>query len=357
MKEKKKIIKKLALSKIKGSYYKLNYAITSKCNSRCRTCNVWKDYLKNPKIADNDLSLEEITRIFSKLPGDIFWLSLSGGEPFLRDDLAQICQAAVEKIPSLSLISIPSNGLLENIILEKTKKILQSPLPNLFLNFSLDGPEKIHDQIRGISGAFRKTWSTYGKVLQLTRRDPRLAVNLETTISQYNINYLEDFFRKLVKNGHKITVTIAHSGYLYKNIKDDKKFTKLNNGKRIERIIEIVKTSLSPFSPVDLIERAYLSRIPEYYLNRKKKPLSCTALRSSFALDPKGQITPCFMWDYSLGNIKDFDYNFKKFFEKKRKEILKAKKLIENGFCPNCWTPCEAYQSIIQGMMDLKVFI
>jgi len=348
MQGKTKIVKSILLSKIQKQPYKLNFAITSICNSQCKTCNVWKTFKNNPKIIKDDLTIKEIKLIFKNLPKNLVWISFSGGEPFLRKDLAEICQTAVENIPSLGLISIPSNGLLENKIVKTTKKILSLPLKNLFLNFSLDGPEKIHDEIRGIKGAFKKTWSTYEKILTFSKKEPRLHVNLETTISKYNLDYLEEFFQKLIASDHKITVTIAHTGYLYKNIKSNKKFTRLNHdGEKLKKIVKIVKNTLSLTSPIDLIEKAYLDKIPKFYKNPRKQPLPCIALKNSIAIDAHGNIIPCFMWGKILGNIKDFDYSLKKFLIEKQEKIEQTKELIKKEKCPNCWTPCEAYQNII----------
>lgn len=356
MQGKTEIIKSIFLSKMKKQPYKLNFAVTSACNSRCKTCDVWKVFQRNPEIIKDDLSLREIELIFKNLPSNFVWLSLSGGEPFLRKDLVDICQAAVENIPSLGLISIPSNGLLTKEILGKTEKTLSLSLKNLFLNFSIDGPEKIHDEVRGIKDGFKKTWATYEKILALSQREPRLSVNLETTISKYNFNYIENFFKELVADGHKITVTIAHTGYLYKNTEGDKEFTRLDNdGGKLKTIIEIVKKSLNFTSPVDLIERIYLSQILKFYENPRRQPLPCIALENSLSLDQKGNIIPCFMWGKILGNIRDFDYNLKKFLKEKREEIKATRKLIRKEKCPNCWTPCEAYQSIINSFLSSRL--
>jgi len=132
MRGKTKIVRSILVAKILQKPYKINFAITSGCNSRCQTCNVWRKFRKNPEVVKNDLSLKEIEKIFKTLPKNIIWLSLSGGEPFLRDDLVLICKKAIENIPDLCLISIPSNGLLEKNIVEKTKQILKLPLKIFF---------------------------------------------------------------------------------------------------------------------------------------------------------------------------------------------------------------------------------
>lgn len=355
MQKKIQTLKSIILSNTKNLPYKINFAITSACNSRCATCNVWKEFQKNPKIAQNDLNIKEISLIFKSLPPNTTWLSLSGGEPFLREDIFEICRAAIKYIPKLSLISIPSNGLLGKKILDQTKKILSLKIPNLFLNFSLDGPEDLHNRIRGIKNGYQLTWNTYTKILMLSKREPRLHVNLETTISRFNLEYLKSFFMNLVKENHKITITLAHTGYLYKNSPKTSKYTQINNKEELKEIISLIKKTLSLTSPVQLIEKIYLEKIVNYYEKPKKQPIPCIALKSSLALDSKGNIFPCFMWGKKLANIKQYNYNLKIFLEKNKEKISKLRKAIIKEKCPNCWTPCEAYQSIINDFLK-KIF-
>ena len=353
MQNKIKIIRSIFSARIHNQPYKFNFAITSACNALCKTCNIGRIFRENPRIVEDDLSVDEIDKIFRSLPASITWLSLSGGEPFLREDLVDICQKATKRISSLSLISIPTNGLLEKDVIQKTKSILRLPIKNLFLNFSLDGPPDIHNYLRGVPNAFSKTWETYQKILALSQQDSRLHVNIETTISRYNIDLLGDFFKKLTAQKHKITVTIAHTGFLYKNTHSKKNFVNLGKDKReLRKIIKIVEKSLSFYSPNDLIERIYLNKILEFYKNPKQQPCPCVALKSSLAMDPKGNITPCFMWGKTLGNLREYNYNFRDFIKDNRREIARVKKIIQEQHCPNCWTPCEAYQSIINELAN-----
>jgi len=159
---------------------------------------------------------------------------------------------------------------------------------------------------------------------------------------------LESFLKKLTKNGHQITITLAHTGYLYKSTPNNKKFTQLGQSeKKIKKITNLIKKNLAFTSPLSLIQRLYLDKIPSFYQNPQKQPIPCTALKNSFAIDAQGNITPCFMWGKILGNLKDFNGNFEKFLKTKQGAIAKTRKMIKNQQCPNCWTPCEAYQGII----------
>lgn len=344
-----RFLKSIFLSKLKGTPYKLNFAVTSACNSRCRTCNVGSLFRANPKIIKKNLTTQEIGALFASLPPTITWLSFSGGEPFLRDDLIKVVSLAIKTISNLSVISIPSNGLCTRQIIKTVKEILRLSPPQLFLNFSLDGPPEIHNEMRGVRNGYESTWRTYQGIKELAKRNRNLRVNLEITISRLNVDYLTGFCERLVEKGEKITITIAHRGFLYKN-KDNGSII-LNKGSfgKVKRIIQIVDGSLSWLFPPELVEKLYLRKILQYLQNPKKQIFPCAALSASCALDPFGKVTPCFMWEKELGNIRSEKGNLLKILKRSRNQEIAVR--IRKGRCPNCWTPCEAYQAIIWALL------
>ena len=62
-------------------------------------------------------------------------------------------------------------------------------------------------------------------------------------------------------------------------------------------------------------------------------------------MDPTGNVHPCSMWDRPLGNIRDHDYDLGKIWN--APASLEAVREIREKRCPHCWTPCEAYQSLL----------
>ena len=123
------LISSVARSVWRGALYKVNFAVTGFCNSKCLTCDIWKTY---PFAGDRDakeLTLEEIERFFAKLPDSVSWLSLTGGEPFSRKDFTQIVEAAIARIPDLHLIGIPNNGLLPDRVTAFMERFVGKPHP------------------------------------------------------------------------------------------------------------------------------------------------------------------------------------------------------------------------------------
>jgi radical SAM protein with 4Fe4S-binding SPASM domain len=103
-----------------------------------------------------------------------------------------------------------------------------------------------------------------------------------------------------------------------------------------------------PLGPISFLEKQYLKRVGQY-LRTKKTPIRCQALRSSCFLDPTGEIYPCTMYDRSLGNIRECDYDLPALWNSPAARQLQCE--IWEFDCPQCWTPCEAYQSILGSLL------
>jgi len=99
--------------------------------------------------------------------------------------------------------------------------------------------------------------------------------------------------------------------------------------------------------PVMWLEYAYLRRIGCYLVTRNS-PLPCQALSGSVFIDPYGNIFPCSIFDKNMGNLGDFQFDLAKFWH--TEYAIRTRNQIEQGKCPGCWTPCEAYQSILANL-------
>ena len=141
----------------------MTFSVTNKCQSRCKTCNIWKIYHENLYDPKDELSIEEIDRIFRSI-GHIYFFNLSGGEPFLRNDLSKIVESALEYLKP-AIIHSPTNAIASNRVIEQTKTILDliksKGLETIVtIKPSLDGIGKLHDEIRGVPGNWEKLMST-----------------------------------------------------------------------------------------------------------------------------------------------------------------------------------------------------
>ena len=105
------------------------------------------------------------------------------------------------------------------------------------------------------------------------------------------------------------------------------------------------------FSAVSYLESRYME-LAETFLRTGECPLACQALSVSCFMDPAGTIYPCNSYDAPIGNIKEYDYDLKSLLSSEKTAKLRGE--IEKGKCPQCWTPCEAYQTIMANFLGLR---
>jgi len=290
-----------------GNVLKINLAVTDMCNMKCKVCYIWK----KPK---NDLSLNDFRAIFRKFKG-LNWISFTGGEPFLRDDLVDIIDIAMKECSNLHTISIPTNGFFTKKIMKDVKRVLKSDIPSLYVSISLDGLENVHDSVRGVKGSFKKAVNTFELLKNLG--DRRLKVHFEYTISRFNEGRLPETVKALGKPEDFI-ISIAQNSFYYANEGEKVKPSK----KSLHSDIEWFLSNHKGRSIHDFATRMFLKSI----LEGKKIP--CVAGKNSFYIDTKGEIHPCIFINKRLGkvneDIREFNY----------------------PGC-RCYTPCESYLSLL----------
>ena len=102
-----------------------------------------------------------------------------------------------------------------------------------------------------------------------------------------------------------------------------------------------------------LIERTYLNRL-DAFLRTRTTPMPCHALRSSCFIDPWGTVFPCITYSKPVGSLRDTGMDLAKIWQSHEAAQLQAE--IWRGQCPQCWTACEAYQSILGNLVRPHVF-
>jgi MoaA/NifB/PqqE/SkfB family radical SAM enzyme len=156
----------------------LIFFVTDRCNARCGHC--FYRYAIDAGDGTDSLGLAEIERVIRSLREPLHSLVLTGGEPFLRHDLADICDLfCAHRRPDL--IVVPTNGLLTEQILDQVERICAAGVPRLL----------VHDAIRGHEGSFERAVATAVALRGLRQSHRRLDVAVSTTISRRNIDELE----------------------------------------------------------------------------------------------------------------------------------------------------------------------
>ena len=186
-----------------GMPVQIVHFITSRCNLRCEHC-FYKETLDDPN--PGEISLETLDRTTQEI-GPVLWYSLAGGEPFLRGDLVDLIDTVQERCRP-RVFSIPTNGWFVERTFQTTLRALQRiERGNFILFLSLDGPEKIHDAIRG-EGSFAKARECIDRLRPLQNLFPNLYLNVITTVMPQNVSVAPEFINEIVRDFRPNAISI-----------------------------------------------------------------------------------------------------------------------------------------------------
>lgn len=288
----------------------ITFFITNRCNLNCQHCFLWKELNKPTK----ELTLDEIEKI-SKTMGKFAFLSLTGGEPFLRKDISEIA-TIFSKNNGILRLSIPTNGILTDKIVNSTREILEkNENLNLIVKISLDGFGKDHDRMRGSKGCFKKAINTYNRLMNLRKDCPNLKLGVLMTLSSLNqdkVGSLYDFVNSEFKPDH-VGLNLIRGDLRDNTIKR----VDLDIYKKLYR--RILNDSSQKFYLL------YKRRVFEMLLKTIEEnefQTDCYAGTLSAVIYEDGDLFPCELLNKKIGNLREFNYDFKKlWFSKKAREI------------------------------------
>ena len=331
----------------------LTFSVTNVCQSRCKTCNIWELYKKHPERRKAELKLEEIQRIFSSL-GHVYVFNVSGGEPFLRDDFVEIVAMACRHLTP-GVIHIPTNALAVDLVEQKTIKILKylkkhGPGVTLTVKPSLDHIGDRHDQIRGIPGNFDKVMRLFKRLKTLQQDYDKFHVELGTVISRWNVDDVAEIAAYISRMG-------ADS---YRNEIAEQRSEMFNTQNDITPSVEKYEAAIQEFiSEIrnNMRNRVLFQRITHafriiYYdlaiqiLKTRQQALPCYAGISNAHMTPYGDVWACCTlgYDKSMGNLRDFDYDFKALWNSDTAKALRAD--IKAGKC-HCPLANQTYSNML----------
>ena len=317
----------------------LTYSVTAACQSRCKTCQIGEMFCKDPARAQKDLKLVEIEKIFASM-NPVYFFNMSGGEPFMRQDLPDIVRLACKYLKP-RVIHTPTNAILSERIIEYTEKILRviqeydSTVP-FTIKPSIDGVGEKHDEIRGVKGNFKCLINTIEGLKKLEEKYDNFHLELGTVISNFNINDLdeiEDFVHSLGVESYRNEVAECRTEFfnlsdpitppaeVYQRlIKDFARKVEENIGKKRS----LAKTTEAM--------RVVYYDIAGKILREKRQVIPCYAGVSNVHINYDGGVWPCCVlgYDREMGNLREYDYDFQKlWYSDNAKEIrafIKSKK-------------------------------
>lgn len=320
---------------------KLTLALTYWCQYRCRTCNIWR---RRPA---DELSSDEIFAFVDRNPG-ISWLDLTGGEIFLRKDVGEILQRVTHTWRRLALLHFPTNGFLTDRIASTVARLATRSTAQIVVTVSIDGDEALNDEIRGITGGYLRQVETFNALRRIAGVRPVIGM----TLSAANAGSFERTFRACQAACPGLTIDDFHlnlaqvSSHYYGN-ENTPGITPHADAARAE-IARYRAIRGRPLSPSAWLEDRYLHHL-DRYLADGRTPMRCHALRSSAFVDPWGFVYPCITYDRHVGSLRETGMRLAPIWNGDTARDRQAE--IWHGDCPQCWTACEAYPSIVGNLL------
>ena len=308
----------------------MNVTLTpsTRCNSRCRTCNIWKK-------RENELTLAEWEKVLQSLGTTPYWFTVSGGEPFLNKSIVELVQAAYQTCRP-GIINIPTNAILGSIP-ERVAQIAEScSKAQIIINLSLDGLGEKHDQIRGVPGNFEKFERTLKALLELRQSLPNLAVGIHTVVSVFNVSDLGEVMAYADASGADQFITeIAESRVELDTVGLPITPTPEAYAEAINHLIDHV--AHRRYRGIARISEAF--RV-EYYqlvkriLKEKKQLMPCYAGWASTQIYADGTVWPCCVRADDLGNLRDVNYDFSAIWFGTKATAVRRSIAAKECYCP-----------------------
>lgn len=321
----------------------VTYSVTAACQSKCKTCQIGAMFCQDPTRPQKDLKLDEIEKIFCSMK-PVYFFNMSGGEPFMRDDLPEIVELACKYLKP-RVVHTPTNAILSDKIIRNTEQIIHivrayDPAVSVTVKPSIDGVGEKHDEIRGVKGNFNCLLKTIDGLKKLEEIYDNFHLELGTVISNFNIDNLdeiEDFVYSLGVESYRNEVAECRTEFfnlsdpitppadVYQRlIKDFAKKVEDNIGKKkkLARTTEAM--------------RVVYYDIAGKILAEKRQVIPCYAGVSNVHINYDGGVWPCCVLGYAqeMGNLRDYDYDFQKLWHSpKAKEVRKYIK-DKNCACP-----------------------
>ncbi|NQU41700.1 radical SAM protein [bacterium] len=331
----------------------LTFSVTNVCQSRCKTCQIWRIYPEKHQDVRNELKIDEIGRIFRSI-GPVYFFNLSGGEPFLRKDLPEICEAAVESLRP-AIIHSPTNALWPDRIVSHTRSILEMLKRRglhtaVTIKPSIDGVGPLHDEIRGVEGNWEKLLETVRRLQELEKEHPNLHIELGTVVSNFNKDHLEeieDFVHGLGVQSYRNEIAEQREEFL--NVGDPITPTGEEYAALMKNFAEKVRANLKTKRPLARVTESL--RLVYYDLAARivtegRQVAPCYAGITNVHLTPHGDLWPCCVLGYAkpMGNLREADYDFWKVW--RSKQAAEVRRSIRNRECA-CPLANQAYSNII----------
>ena len=241
--------------------------VTYRCNAKCTMCNRYKV----PSKPEEEITVETIR----KLP-EMYFTNITGGEPFIREDLKDIVRELYKKSDR---IVISTNGFFTDRIVDLCKEF-----PQIGIRISIEGLEQTNNEIRGLEDGFNRGYTTLKTLVDMGMKD----VGFGMTVQDKNAPDLVPLYDISDELGMEFATASLHNSFYFvesNNIINDRLMVAENFEKLINKLLD----SNSPKKWF----RAYFNHGLINYIFSQKRLLQCDMSFDTFFIDPFGDVMPC----------------------------------------------------------------
>jgi MoaA/NifB/PqqE/SkfB family radical SAM enzyme len=321
----------------------LTYLVTFRCNARCVMCDSWR------KPSPDELTLPEIEAVFAQLPR-LDGVRLSGGEPFLRPDFAEIGRLAIEKLEP-RFLHITTNGFLTRSVVEFCERRPRT-VP-LMLLVSLDGTEAKHNEVRGRPRAWEQAFATVQALAPRQRElGLRLGVN-QTIVDQDGLAEHRKLRALLEPMGVPVNGVVAYAASATYSLECETEAAPAAPGdfttfgdlppEFAHELLAELEAGLAGRSWAERLAKGYyIEGLRGRLLHRDASPNpGCVALNAHLRLLPNGDVPVCQFNSRIVGNLRRQRLDAVWTGDPIRREREWVRR------CAGCWAECEVLPNAV----------
>jgi len=260
-------------------------AVNHRCNTFCVMCDIWSRPDRHELPPD----------WYRRLPRSLDNINISGGEPFMRDDIPEIIAVLRDHLSSPRIVFSTNGVLTDKIAAQAGEMAKGGPIA---IRISTDGVGELHDRIRNHKGCFDKILATVEALKTVGITD----LGLACTGSRDNPGALLAVKRLADSLGVDYVSSVVHSSELY--FGDQKDMIVPRDSQTRDDLYQIATTQLRSRHPKDWFRAYYMDGMIDY-IDGKPRREPCTAALNHIHVDHRGTVFPCNVLNRPLGDLNE----------------------------------------------------
>ncbi|MGD0488112.1 MAG: radical SAM/SPASM domain-containing protein [Syntrophorhabdales bacterium] len=337
------------LSGFSGVIEALSIEVTHRCMARCLMCNIWRIPAHVPDLPVDDWLMLLGQPAFRRLKE----LDVTGGEPFLREDLTSLMRGVSElkaaRLNELRSVALTTNGFLTDKVLSGTSRIAQDMKEaglDLVVVLAMDGIGEVHDRIRNVKNGWKKLAATIDGLIELRRTCDNIIIGLKTTVLPLNVDELNGVAQFAAERGLFTIISpciITGGRYANEDLRENLQFSR-------EDVQKMIRFFESPAFQWSYHRRGLLDFLKTGTIS---KP--CSAGFNYLFIRSTGDVYPCPLIKDKLGNFMDTSIGA---LIESRPARRFRRRIGQFEACTSCTEPgLERYALPFEGFSYLKLLL